>query len=120
MSLKQCYILDASRGYVFYGELNEALVGMTGYTFYEVPEAIKDRPLKIENGIVVVDFQKEYNDKITYQKLAFKEFRRAILEQIAYANAVGNTALSTELVTELNAEKSAYEARVNAIVKETN
>ena len=64
MTIKNCYILDSSRGFVFNGPLNESLVGVSGYSFYEVPEAIKDRPLKIENGQVIVDFQKEYDDKL--------------------------------------------------------
>ena len=54
--------------FVFYGPLDENLVGTSGYNFYEVAEAIKDRPLKVVNNSVIVDFQREYNDKVEYQK----------------------------------------------------
>ena len=119
MTIKNCYILDNSRGFVFYGPLDESLVGTTGYNFYEVSESIKDRPLKLINGIVTVDFQKEYNDKIEYQKKAFREFRDEILKQIQYATILNQTDTVTALTTKLNTEKAAFETRVNAITLET-
>ncbi len=115
----ECYIFDVSRDVVFYGTLNKNLVGTVGYYFYEVPESIKDRPLKVENGEVVVDFQKEYNDKINYQKASFIEFRDAILKQILYADAIGATDTVTSLKQSLSDELSNYESRVNAIIMET-
>lgn len=119
MTIKNCYILDNSRRFVFYGPLDEALVGTAGYNFYEVSEANKDRPLKLVNGKVIVDFQKEYDDKITYQKLAFKEYREDILKKIYYANLIGATTTVTTLTESLLAEKLAYETRVNAITLRT-
>ena len=119
MTIKNCYILDNSRGFVFYGPLDESLVGTVGYNFYEVPEANKNRPIKVVNGQVVVDFQKEYDDKIEYQKRAFREYRDEILKQIQYAAILGKTATVTSLTTQLNDELLAYETRVNAINLET-
>lgn len=116
---KECYILDDSRNSVFYGLLNESMVGSPYYRFYEVPVEIKDRPLKVVNGTVIVDFQKEYDDKVTYQKLAFKEYCEEILKQIAYANLIGATDTVTTLTSNLLAEKLAYETRVNAITLRT-
>lgn len=119
MTIKNCYILDNSRGFVFYGPLDESLVGTSGYNFYEVSESINDRPLKLINGIVTVDFQKEYNDKIEYQKKAFREFRDEILKQIQYAELLGQTLTVADLTDKLNDELQAYENRVLAIVLET-
>lgn len=119
MTVKNCYILDNSRGFVFYGPLDESLVGTTGYNFYEVSESIKDRPLKLINGIVTVDFQKEYNDKIEYQKKAFREFRDEILKQIQYATLLGQALIVADLTDKLNDEIQAYENRVLAITLET-
>lgn len=119
MTIKNCYILDNSRGFVFYGPLDESLVGTPGYNFYEVSETIKDRPLKLVDGVVIVDFQKEYNDKIEYQKRAFREFRDEILKQIQYAQILGNTTTVADLTDKLNNELTAYENRVNATTLET-
>lgn len=116
---KECYILDDSRNSVFYGLLNESMVGSPYYRFYEVPVEIKDRPLKVVDGEVAVDFQKEYDDKITYQKLAFKEYREDILKKISYANLIGAITTVTTLTESLLAEKLAYETRVNAITLRT-
>ena len=119
MTIKNCYILDNSRGFVFYGPLDESLVGTTGYNFYEVSDSIKDRPLKVVNGVVIVNFQKEYDDKIQYQKLAFREFRDEILKQIQYATLLGQTTTVADLTDRLNDEIQAYENRVLAITLET-
>lgn len=119
MTIKNCYILDNSRGFVFYGPLNETLVGTSGYNFYEVSEIIKDRPLKVVNNLAIVDFQKEYNNKIEYQKRAFREFRDEILKQIQYAQILGNSTTVADLTDALNHELMAYENRVLAIVLET-
>ena len=119
MTVKNCYILDNSRGFVFYGPLDESLVGTTGYNFYEVNGSNKKRPHKIINGQAVVDFQKEYNDKIEYQKKAFREFRDETLKQIQYATILGKSLIVTDLTDSLNHELMAYENRVNAITLET-
>ena len=119
MTVKNCYILDNSRGFVFYGPLDESLVGTTGYNFYEVNGSNKKRPHKIINGQAVVDFQKEYDDKIEYQKKAFREFRDEILKQIQYATLIGATATVTTLNSNLLAEKLEFETRVSAITLET-
>ena len=119
MTVKNCYILDNSRGFVFYGPLDESLVGTTGYNFYEVATTKKHRPHKIINGQAVVDFQKEYDDKVEYQKKAFREFRDEILKQIQYATILEKTDTVTALTTQLNNELTAYETRVNAITLET-
>lgn len=119
MTIKQCYILDNSRGFVFYGPLDEDLVGTSGYNFYEVSEAIKDRPLKVENGLVIVDFQREYDNKVEYQKKSFKEFKEEILKQIYYADILGETTTVANLTDVLNNELQAYESRVLAITLET-
>ena len=119
MTIKNCHILDNSRGFVFYGPLNESLVGTTGYNFYEVSETIKDRPLKVVDGVVIVDFQKEYDNKVEYQKRAFREYRDEILKQIQYAEIMGNSTTVADLTDMLNNELMAYENRVLAIVKET-
>lgn len=119
MTIKNCYILDNSRGFVFYGPLDENLVGTPGYNFYEAQGSNKKRPHKIVGGQAVVDFQKEYNDKVEYQKKAFKEFRDEILKQIQYATILGKIDTITALTTQLNNELTAYETRVNAITLET-
>ncbi len=95
------------------------MIGTSGYNFYEVPTEIKDRPLKLVDGSIVVDFQKEYNDKITYQKLSFKEYRDEILKQIQYATILGQTTTVADLTDKLNDELQAYENRVLAITLET-
>lgn len=117
--MKKCYILDNSRGFIFYGDLDENLSQVNGYNFYEVPESIKGRPLKVINGIVTVDFKKEYNDKIEYQKKAFREFRNDILKKIQYATLLGQTTTVADLTDKLNDELQAYENRVLAITLET-
>ena len=119
MTIKNCYILDNSRGFVFYGPLDESLVGTTGYNFYEVIAANKDRPIIVVNGVVTVNFQKEYDDKVEYQKKAFREFRDEILKQIQYATILEKIDTVTALTTQLNNELTAYETRVNAITLET-
>lgn len=116
--LKECYILDKSRGYVFYGSLNTDLIGTQGYEFYEVSESNRNRPLKVIDGVVIVDYQKEYDDKVNYQKQCFKEFKDEILKQISYADAIGATDTVSTLKQQLATELANYESRVNEIVKE--
>lgn len=46
MTIKNCYILDNSRGFVFYGPLDENLVGTPGYNFYEAQGSNKKDLIK--------------------------------------------------------------------------
>jgi hypothetical protein len=117
MTIKQCYILDGSRGFQFYGSLNESLVGTEGYPFYEVPTELVGKEVMVENGLVIANHDLQYNKEIEYQKKSFKEFKEAIIKQIAYADAIGAIDTVVALKLALTNELSAYEARVLAITK---
>jgi len=127
MNTKKCWILDTSRNFQFYGTLNLDLVGAPGYNFYEISDSLIGKPLKISNGEVVIDYNTEYNNRIEYQKKAFEEYKKCIMQQISYVELLGctshfgqleNSTTYTDLIADLDAEITAYNNRVNAIVKE--
>ena len=52
MTIKNCYILDNSRGFVFYGPLDKNLVGTTGYNlnWFEHKKEMDKLELKLKYG----------------------------------------------------------------------
>lgn len=57
MTIKNCYILDNSRGFVFYGALDKSLEGTPGYNFYEVKANKKDKKHKKEMDKLELDLK---------------------------------------------------------------